>query len=275
MAKTSQLRWHGERLETDGVDLATIEHLHRYAVAFQLVQGKTVLDIACGEGYGSFLMAQHAKRVIGVDISEEAVKHAGVKYSGQNLSFRQGSADKIPLEDGQVDVVVSFETLEHHDKHDEMLREVKRVLKADGQFIISTPNKLIYSDRTGYKNPFHIKELYFEEFRQLLDRHFRHSRYYGQKLVCGSIVVGTTPEGDFSEYCGDFGGIHEHGRLSDPTFFLCVATDGTPVHLGSSYFDGMDVIFTSLKAAYERSASYRIGRALLRPIHLLKAMLGQ
>src|SRR4051812_38470215 len=90
------------------------EHWHRYLYAERLVEGKSVLDVACGEGYGSHWMARRAERVVGVDISEEAIAHARVRYPGRNLSFLQGGVDLLPLEGvGLFDVVTSFETIEH------------------------------------------------------------------------------------------------------------------------------------------------------------------
>ena len=103
-----------------------------------------VLDIASGEGYGSALLASGATRVTGVDIDPQTVQGATQKYSSNNsnLEFKQGSADNIPLHSGLFDVVVSFETIEHHDNHVEMMREIKRVLKLGGLLIISSPDKL-------------------------------------------------------------------------------------------------------------------------------------
>src|ERR1700694_2221819 len=97
------------------------EHRHRYLFASQLVSGKAVLDIACGEGYGSALLAKSARRVIGVDIAERAVEHAKQRYQAENLEFATGSCAAIPLGDGAVDVVVSFETIEHHAEHEAMM----------------------------------------------------------------------------------------------------------------------------------------------------------
>ncbi|MGB7416076.1 MAG: class I SAM-dependent methyltransferase, partial [Thermosynechococcaceae cyanobacterium] len=124
--------WKGERLETHIYNEVAVEHLHRYAITMELVKGKKVLDLASGEGYGSSLMAQVASHVTGVDISQEALDHARKKYLKSNLLFLQGSADNIPVESNTIDIVVSFETIEHHDKHEEMLLEIKRILKSDG-----------------------------------------------------------------------------------------------------------------------------------------------
>src|SRR2546429_9906692 len=98
-------------------------HMHRYALAYPLVAGKDVLDIASGEGYGAALMAHAARSVTGVDIDPESIKHARETYeSCGNLEFMVGACESIPLSNQSVDVVASFETIEHHDKHQEMMR---------------------------------------------------------------------------------------------------------------------------------------------------------
>ena len=69
-----------------------------------------------------------------------------------------------------------------------MIQEVKRVLKEDGILIISSPNKLNYSDKPNYNNPFHIKELYTEEFLVLLKKYFKHVELHGQNIISGSVI---------------------------------------------------------------------------------------
>ncbi len=165
------------------------EHLHRYAVARELVSGAIVLDIACGEGYGSYILAHRAKNVIGVDVDAETVKHAAQKYIGPKLKFVRGSCDAIPLKKNTVDVVVSFETIEHHNMQEEMLSEIRRVLKPDGLMIISSPDRDVYSGRLGNDNEFHIKELALAEFERLLGRYFKHVRLFGQRLAGGSFIT--------------------------------------------------------------------------------------
>lgn len=167
-----------------------LEHFHRYHWCCNLAAGKRVLDIASGEGYGSNLLATVAQSVIGVDISDEAITHAKSVYSKtSNLSFVQGSAAKIPLPDHSVDMVVSFETIEHHTQHEEMISEIKRVLTDDGMLVISSPNKEIYSDLAGGNhNHFHVKELYFQELDQLLSKRFVSIRYFGQVATATSLL---------------------------------------------------------------------------------------
>lgn len=185
------MEFTGERFLPELQGDIRLEHFQRYNWCLPWVEGKTVLDIASGEGYGSSILAGKAQQVTGVDISHEAVAHAQAKYRNQsNLSFLQGSAAKIPMADDSVDVIVSFETIEHHDQHEEMLAEVRRVLKPEGIFIISSPNKKIYSDLTGeHHNHYHVKELYFEEFDALLRSKFEQVHYYGQRVSAASMLL--------------------------------------------------------------------------------------
>jgi ubiquinone/menaquinone biosynthesis C-methylase UbiE len=235
------LEWTGERLVTSIKGIGIIEHLHRYAIACEFVHDKIVLDIASGEGYGSNLLAKNAKKVTGVDISEEAVSFASNKYKRANLIFKLGSVTNIPVESNCVDVVISFETLEHVTEHEIMLKEIKRVLKSDGLLIISSPERSNYGDVNETKNPFHVKELYFAQFEELLKAHFRNFCYLFQKSSFGSLIV---PQAlyinNFSEYNGDFENINSFNNLQLPIFNLCLASEGNVPKVNVSYFDSKE-----------------------------------
>ena len=136
----SRLEPSGERFLPDMQGNIALEHLHRYLMAREFVAGKVVLDIACGEGYGSALLAEAAARVIGVDISPEAVAHASAVYGRPNTMFQVGHCAEIPLSRASVDAVVSFETIEHHAEHEAMFMEIKRVLRPGGLLIMSSPD---------------------------------------------------------------------------------------------------------------------------------------
>lgn len=153
----------GERYIPSLAGQIKYEHLHRYALCLEFVSGKAVLDIASGEGYGSALLARVAQSVVGVDIDSECIRYAKQKYNNPKLNFLLGSCESIPLDNKSVEVVTSFETIEHHNKHEEMMLEIKRVLKPGGLLIISSPDRLNYSDKQNYSNPFHVKELYYDE----------------------------------------------------------------------------------------------------------------
>jgi O-antigen biosynthesis protein len=178
------LDWTGERFVPWANEAAVAyEHLHRYMWASTLVGGKRVLDLASGEGYGANLLACQAAAVCGVDIDEAAIEHASQKYVRPNLQFLQGSITSVPTpENHQFDVVVCFEAIEHIENHDELLSEVKRLLKPDGVFVVSTPNKDVYDAAGENSNPFHVRELTFEEFHTLLSRYFPNVTYLGQRL---------------------------------------------------------------------------------------------
>jgi ubiquinone/menaquinone biosynthesis C-methylase UbiE len=218
--------WTGERLETFVYCDTTIEHLHRYAMVLDLVKNKTVLDIASGEGYGSNLLSQYADMVFGVDIDQATIEASKKKYTAKNLEFKVGSADAIPLKDQSVDVLVSFETLEHHDKHDEMMKEIKRVLKPNGILVMSTPDKRYYSDENNYNNPFHVKELYLNEFKELIGRYFANTRFYFQNMFKGSLVVPEKDISGFTSFDGDYGIINS-GVGFNPTYLIAIASDAT------------------------------------------------
>src|SRR5882724_11084792 len=142
------------------------EHVHRYAFACRFVAGKRVLDIASGEGYGAAaLQKAGAAHVIGVDVSESTCSHARNKYL---LDARPGTAERIPLPDNSVEIVVSFETIEHVPDPHCFLDECVRVLAPGGRLVISTPNKEIYAGRLGARNQYHCSEMTDEEFASAL-----------------------------------------------------------------------------------------------------------
>jgi len=164
-----------------------LEHMTRYMFAAKFVEGKNVLDIACGSGYGSeYLLKSGAKKVIGVDISKETINYCKEKYADGGIEFLVGGVEKIPVEDNSIDVMVSFETIEHVDEKTQInfLQEVKRVLKTDGIFIVSTPNSLVYPKG----NSFHIKELDPKEFDELLKKNFKNVGMFFQDDVECSYV---------------------------------------------------------------------------------------
>lgn len=187
---SSELEFTGERFTPDCVREIWYEHMHRYALAARLCQGRHVLDAACGEGYGSALMAKHgAATVAGVDLSEDAVAHARQRYSGiAGLDFEVGDCTRLPFPEDSFDLVVSFETLEHLENQDGMLAEFRRVLAADGCLILSSPDKAVYTDQHGNDNAFHVRELYRDELEALIARHFPACRLLGQRLQFHSLI---------------------------------------------------------------------------------------
>ncbi len=165
------------------------EHWLRYKASSPLTVGKVVLDAACGEGYGSELLSRHAHRVTGLDIDPAAIKHAQTTYQKKNLEYIQGSISHLPFPDASFDVVISFETIEHvtEELQQQFIAEAHRVLKPDGLFIVSTPNRINYSERTGYHNEFHIHELTSTEFLTLLQPFRVHQVFYQSTMAFPAI----------------------------------------------------------------------------------------
>ena len=119
----SVLPFTGERFTPECVREISYEHWHRYAFAHALASGRRVLDAACGEGYGSAMLARAASSVLGLDIGQDAVTHARQRY-GQATNLRFERADVTALDDyadRQFDLIVSFETLEHVEAQERML----------------------------------------------------------------------------------------------------------------------------------------------------------
>ena len=226
------MKFTGERyLPTEAGELR-LEHLHRYAWVLPLVAGKDVLDLASGEGYGSQMMAQAgARSVVGVDLSPEAVLHAQRSYADvDGLRFITGDAAKVPLRDGVVDLVVSFETLEHHDRHEEMMREVHRVLRPGGLLVISSPNRPVYGALNARRNEFHVKELDMDEFLDLLARHFDRVGIFGQRMALGSAIYPLQRDdasATIDAWTDAAAGVEARSAaLDEPVYFIAVATRG-------------------------------------------------
>jgi len=260
-----------ERITTDIFNKNTLEHLHRYTVACEYVKGKKVLDIASGEGYGSNLMAAFAASVVGVDIDQGAVHNALKKYKRENLEYRHGNATSIPLEDNAVDVVVSFETIEHLSEHELFLQEIKRVLKPGGLLIISSPDREVYTDQSGFNNPFHEKELNRKEFEALVGDHFSHQLMLAQKVaLCSVLSPDTEKDSVFRKYTGDFTKTHKASFPGQPQYHLCFASDKKlDIQPTSSIFhiDGiLEQIIKQRQLLYRNSAAYRIGSLFVNPI---------
>jgi len=186
---SDSLEFTGERFTPECEREIWYEHYHRYALAARWCAGARTLDAACGEGYGSAMLAQSAASVEGVDVSEQAIEHAKRRYGHlPRLGFRAADCTSLPYADDEFDRVVSFETLEHLAEQDELLAEFRRVLKPDGFLVLSSPDKAVYSDAQNNDNEFHVRELYRDELEALIERHFPAFRLLGQKLMFHSAI---------------------------------------------------------------------------------------
>lgn len=298
-----ELEATGERFLPEMQGTIALEHLHRYAMAKDLAAGKVVLDIACGEGYGSAVLAGAAARVYGVDIAPDAIAHAKAKYQRPNVEFLTGRCADIPLADGAVDLVVSFETIEHHTEHKEMFAEIKRVLRPGGLMIMSSPDKLEYTERANHANAYHVKELYAEEFQQLVERYFTHVAILGQRVLYASAILPSGRPGESIHYHREHGaGIQSAHGLVRPCYQVAVASDAAMPSLTGSLFEeigesdpeigllrhqldharqriaGLEDEVAGLKRAIDfilHSHSWRATRPLRAVANLLRAIIGK
>jgi SAM-dependent methyltransferase len=150
------------------------EHLSRYELARRWCRGVRVLDAGCGCGYGTAALAETAAEALGLDLSSEAIAYAREHYKGPKLRFAEGDVCATPFPGGRFDVVVAFEVIEHLPDAEAFLKEVRRVLAPGGKLLVSTPNRLYYTEERGYQNPFHAREYDRAEFAGLLGARFAH-----------------------------------------------------------------------------------------------------
>jgi len=226
------LEWTGERYLPWIKDAAiAYEHLHRYVLAARLAEGKRVLDLASGEGYGANILAAAALSVVGLEIDDAAVQHARKKYKRENLEFVMASVTNIPLrEEHSFDLAVCFEAIEHVEDREKLVSEAKRMLKPDGLLVVSTPNKDVYRHESAEDNPFHVRELEFEEFRSLLRQFFKNIGFLGQRIYANSTVwpIGNAGNARIDEFViardtAEFEFVTNDRRV--PLYFIGLASD--------------------------------------------------
>ncbi len=222
---SGDIEFTGERFIPGTRGEIWVEHWHRYHFAARWAKGLRVLDAACGEGYGTALLARHAAHVTGVDLSPDAIAHARRTYANlANAEFIEASIAKLPLPGASFDVVVSFETVEHIPVQQEFIAEVARVLKPGGVLVMSCPNKLEYSDKRHFDNPFHVKELYREELAALVAQRFPEVRWYGQRPSFFSVIApeSNAASGELIEVVESAPG-EAGSKIENPLYFLIVA----------------------------------------------------
>ena len=162
------------------------EHEIRYEFAYPFIQDSTVLDIGCGQGFGSDLLARSgANFVVAIDVAKQAIREAHSRYKHENIQFIVMDASNLAFRKRTVDTAVCFEVIEHVQTPTGLMQEVKRILKQPkGIFIMSTPNRLVY-DRCyrheGSRNPYHRHEFTHKELQQILTKSFEYVALWGQR----------------------------------------------------------------------------------------------
>jgi SAM-dependent methyltransferase len=143
-------------------------HLAVYEWIAERCAGQRVVDLACGEGYGSDLLAGRAAEVVGVDANPEAHEHARARYTRPNLSFERRLVEEF---DREMDAVVFLQTIEHIHQPDRLLERIASIAQVA---YISTPNRLTLAPPGAEKsdNPWHLREYDERQYRELLEPHF-------------------------------------------------------------------------------------------------------
>ena len=153
-------------------------HLAVYEWIAERAHGRRIVDLACGEGYGSAVLGRTAASVVGVDANPEAFEHARLKYTGGTVRFER---DMVETWTGDVDCVVFLQTIEHVQDPGAVLDRLRELVGPGGVAYVSTPNVLTLApagaERSG--NPWHVREYRPEEYRELCARHFAHVELLG------------------------------------------------------------------------------------------------
>ena len=228
----------GERYVSGLVGDIQSEHYHRYLFALRFCTERDVLDVASGEGYGASLLGQAARSVVGVDVDAESVRFANDHYLSERVSFRRGDATALPIADASVDIVVSFETIEHLGDHAAFMTEIRRVLRPDGMLVISSPDQRTYSEEAAHANPFHVQELGRGEFLTLMRAHFPHVALLEQRALHGSVLLRASETGDGGPYEGfdtpDGTLFERHEGVPSAPYLVAVCALGAPPVVPSS-----------------------------------------
>ena len=166
-----------ERIMPKRIEDAEPSHLVRYKFALRLLTPDlAVLDVPCGAGYGTALLSSRCRIAYGVDIDEDAIRHAKTYFSRTSNSFHRCNIEdmkRIFPKNASIDAIVSFEGIEHLHDPESFLAEARRLLKPEGFMMISTPRK-------PHGSPFHAREYSLEEYKELLSGYFRINSMFGQ-----------------------------------------------------------------------------------------------
>lgn len=216
----------GERVVPGLVDVNLWnEHISRYAFASRLAAGNRALDMGCGTGYGAALLSREASQVAGIDIASDAIRYARETFSGPRLSWMQASCTALPFRSASFDLVVSFEVIEHLTEWPRMIEEARRLLRDEGRFVVSTPNKSFYLESRAESgpNPFHHHEFEFDEFQSVLREQFAQVDIYLQDHMEG--ILFRRDEGDLPSI--EVQAENERTEPRESNFFVAVCGNAT------------------------------------------------
>jgi 2-polyprenyl-3-methyl-5-hydroxy-6-metoxy-1,4-benzoquinol methylase len=173
---------HPERIVPDETEPGIVAlHLKRYEFALPFCAGKEVLDAGCGVGYGTAHLATVARRVVGVDRDIETIEYARQRYGSDRIEFVQADLLELPLADDSFETACSFETIEHVPDPEALVSQLRRVTRAGGVCLVSTPR--VDETTRDPANPFHSVELSAADLERLLRARFDDVTLYGQRRL--------------------------------------------------------------------------------------------
>ncbi len=148
-------------------------HSFAYVHVATIAKNKNVLDLGCNTGYGTAILFKAAKRVVGVDVSKEAIKTAKKNFGNLGIDFHVIDGKQLPFEDNEFEIIISFQVIEHIVDYNIYINELKRVLSPNGIVFFSTPNALLRLD-PGMKpwNRLHVREFNHSQLEALLKVYF-------------------------------------------------------------------------------------------------------
>jgi SAM-dependent methyltransferase len=161
--------------------LLYLRHLYAYQIATEKISKNSfVMEVGSGEGYGTSMLSKNFLKITGLDVDKNEIDHAQKKYGSENCVFKLYDGHRIPFDDHTFDAVVSFQVIEHIQDDENFISEIYRVLKSDGVFIVTTPNKTLRL-KPGQKpwNKFHVREYYPGELEVVLKSKFSDVKVWG------------------------------------------------------------------------------------------------
>ncbi|MEQ1883626.1 MAG: methyltransferase domain-containing protein [Bryobacteraceae bacterium] len=215
----------GERVVPGQVnDDLWAEHISRYAFACRFASHRDVLDVGSGTGYGTAELAQSAHSVQGIDVSPDAISYAQSNYPLANIKFFEASATNVPIADSSFDLITAFEVIEHLEDSRALLKEASRLLRPGGIFLVSTPNKLYYTESRGDQgpNPYHTHEFTYAEFRTALAEYFPQTAVFLQNRMEAFAFY---PHATYQPVAAEMAG--SRGTPDEAHFFLGICSNTT------------------------------------------------
>lgn len=165
--------------------LMRVEHLGRYFFASNILKNrKSILDVACADGYGSYILCKNVEKVYGIDCNNSYLKIANEKYSFENIIYKQMNFDNETI-DGKYDGIVCFETLEHLKYPERFLKNLYNILDNNGTLIVSVPNSIYEQFENGKnKDSYHLHVFTYNDIVELIKKiGFNIKNIYGQSYI--------------------------------------------------------------------------------------------